>query len=202
MPIYWTQRAKNFVKNIKPISIGNRQSFIWLLDFVWWFFCTYRNRNRRRGREKDLEQMIKIRRNVSWKIWFLHLCWICSNVGYWWLCWMYQCMSSYVYILCVSWCRRNECFSSLSLCFHLSVCQSLITHISHHVRSHYLLALWLCFSRHFGQCLINRGCPFWMTILWRLSTDFAARIIMPLFTAKKCYGCHVCNKFVAYSMNM
>ena len=39
----------------------------------------------------------------------------------------------------------------------------------------------LFLTRHFGQCLINRGCPFWMTILWRLSTDFAARIIMPYF---------------------
>lgn len=63
------------------------------------------------------------RRNVSWKIWFLHLC-ERMLMGLW-------CRYS---ILCVSWCRHNECARSRSY------------HISHHVRSHYLLALWLCFS--------------------------------------------------------
>lgn len=31
-----------------------------------------------------------------------------------------------------------------------------------------------------GQCLINRGCPLWMTIPWRLSNDFVLRIIIML----------------------
>lgn len=81
------------------------------------------------------------------------------------------------------------------------------------------LSVFRSLTRHFGQCLINRGCPFWMTILWRLSTDFATRIIMlhslsgcvSSFTAveksgnsrrKKIVSIHVCNKFLAYSMNM